>query len=376
MTRILIAPDSFKESLSADKVCKAIAEGIQGIFPSIYIKEIPIADGGEGTIDALISAIGGQKVFINTEDPLGRPVNSFFGVFPDQTAIIEIASASGLHLVENTKRNPLKTSSFGTGLIFRHLILNGYQKILLTLGGSATNDGGTGIFQALGGKIFDRDGVLLDKSPEKLLGISSIEKSGLVNRMDMLQLTIACDVENYLLGNEGASYIYGPQKGASPSSLPILDSFLSSWVSILEKDCNRSLKDIKGSGAAGGIALPFLAFSNCTLKRGFDLISELTNLEEEVQSADIVISGEGSIDQQTFYGKTVKGVYELCKKYNKQLVLIAGQIQPGVLEEYSPEAEGFSILSIEADQQKAIENGAELLVQLVHKHAHTFLADK
>ncbi|WP_282171229.1 glycerate kinase [Cytobacillus firmus] len=325
--KIVIAPDSFKESLSALEAANAIERGFKAIFPHAQYKKMPMADGGEGTVQSLADATDGRIIECTVTGPLGEPVQSFFGLMGDgKTAVIEMAAASGLHLVPPEKRNPLLTSTRGTGELITAAVDTGVQHIIIGIGGSATNDAGAGMIQALGGKLYDKTGREIGPGGGALAELSAIDMSNLDPRLRDVHIEVACDVDNPLTGPRGASAIFGPQKGATPEMVQLLDRNLGHFADIVEHALGKPFRDIEGAGAAGGIGGSLLAFLNADLKRGIDIVLDAVNFEEEVKGADLVITGEGRIDSQTIYGKTPIGVAKAAKKHGIPIIGLAGSL--------------------------------------------------
>ncbi|WP_394584047.1 glycerate kinase [Cytobacillus firmus] len=325
--KIVIAPDSFKESLSALEAANAIERGFKSIFPHAQYKKLPMADGGEGTVQSLADATDGRIIECTVTGPLGEQVQSFFGLMGDgKTAVIEMAAASGLHLVPPEKRNPILTSTRGTGELITAAVDTGVQHIIIGIGGSATNDAGAGMIQALGGKLYDKTGREIGPGGGALAELSAIDMSNLDPRLRDVDIDVACDVDNPLTGARGASAIFGPQKGATPEMVQLLDRNLGHFADIVEHALGKPFRDIEGAGAAGGIGGSLLAFLNADLKRGIDIVLDAVNFEEEVKDADLVITGEGRIDSQTIYGKTPIGVAKAAKKHGIPVIGLAGSL--------------------------------------------------
>ncbi len=303
--KIVIAPDSFKESLSAMEVAGAIEAGLKTVFPHAQYVKIPMADGGEGTVQSLIDATQGKLVHTEATAPLGNRVAAFFGVSGDgQTAIIEMAAASGLHLVAHEKRNPLTTTSYGTGELIRAALNAGVDKIILGIGGSATNDGGAGMLQALGVRFFDQAGSLIAAGAAggDLADIARADFSALDERLHHVALEVACDVDNPLCGERGASAVFGPQKGATPEMIAALDNNLQHYADIIRRDLNVDIAAPAGAGAAGGMGGGLLTLPNAQLKAGVQIVIDTVKLAEQVRDADWVITGEGRMDAQSIAG--------------------------------------------------------------------------
>jgi glycerate kinase len=328
--KILIAPDSFKECLSSREVAMAIAEGIKVICPHCDITSIPVADGGEGTVEALMEATQGSILDVDSVDALMRPVHSFIGITGDKhTAVIEMAAASGIGLIHPSERNPLITSTYGTGLLIRHALEKGYKKIIIGIGGSATNDGGMGMAAALGYKFRDKNGKEVTPGGRSLKNISSIDDSGVIPELKSAVISVACDVTNTLCGPHGASVVFGPQKGATPEMVQELDAGLYHFARVIKEKLYKDVIDVPGAGAAGGLGAGLLAFTPAVLKSGFDIVKEVTGLEQRIQEADLVFTAEGKVDYQTQFGKTPFGVAQIALKYKKPVLALAGTIGNG-----------------------------------------------
>ncbi|GLH63973.1 glycerate kinase [Parageobacillus sp. G301] len=325
--KVIIAPDSFKESLSALEVANAIEKGFRDIFPEAEYVKIPMADGGEGTVQSLVDATGGRIVKTEVTGPLGDRVQAFFGMLGDgKTAVIEMAAASGLHLVPSEKRNPLVTTTRGTGELILAALDEGAEHIIIGIGGSATNDGGAGMIQALGGRLLNRHGQEIGPGGGSLSELADIDLSGLDQRLKCVKIEVACDVDNPLTGPKGASAVFGPQKGATPEMVVTLDKNLHHYADVIERVLGKQVKDIPGAGAAGGLGAGLLAFLDAKLKRGVEIVLETVNFHERIQGASLVITGEGRIDGQTIFGKTPIGVAKAAKQYNIPVIAIAGSV--------------------------------------------------
>ncbi len=323
--KIVIAPDSFKESLSAKEVCQAIENGLNKVWKDAEIVHVPVADGGEGTVQSLIDATDGHMEFVKVTGPLYEDVDAFYGVLGDgKTAVIEMAAASGLHQVIPEKRDPKLTSSYGTGELIQHALDKGITKLIIGLGGSATNDGGIGMLTALGVQFFDVEGNTVSSNGLGLDQIESIDVSGLDSRLSGCEILVACDVDNPLCGPSGASATFGAQKGASASDIEFLDRGLRHFSEKAAKLLSKTIADIPGAGAAGGMGAALLGFTSAQLKPGIDIVIETVNLDNKVSDADLVITGEGRIDWQTVHGKTPMGVAQTAKKYDVPVVALAG----------------------------------------------------
>lgn len=363
MKRILIAPDSFKESLSAVKVAGAISEGILQIVPDAEIKCIPMADGGEGTVEALVLATGGRIIPCPSVDALNRPIQSFYGVLGNgKTAVIEMAAASGIELLSPEERNPMITSTFGTGLLLKSVLDAGFTDIILGIGGSATNDGGAGMAQALGFELQDKDGKPIDFGGSSLNKLHQIESSKIHPQLKNVKITVACDVRNPLLGLSGASRIYGPQKGATPEMIEILEKNLSHFAGIMESTFGVNYADIPGAGAAGGLGAGLMAFCKAEIVSGFELISKLAELETHIRQADLVFTAEGKVDSQTAFGKTISGITGYGKKYKVPVIALAGIVKDDLTALYNQGlGAAFVIGNQSVSVSESIHRASELL---------------
>lgn len=323
--KIVIAPDSFKESLTALEVAEAIETGFKHIFPNADYLKVPMADGGEGSVQSLIDATQGSLVDVEVTAPLGNKTVAFLGISGDkQTAFIEMAAASGLHLVPFSERNPLKTTSYGTGELIKKALDLGVKKILLGIGGSATNDGGVGMLQALGVSFKDSKGNEIGFGGEQLLNIATISTENSDSRLANIIFEVACDVNNPLCGEQGASAVFGPQKGATPEMVQTLDAALAHFADVVQADLGVDIAQKSGAGAAGGMGGGLLLLPNAQLKAGVQIIIEATDLAEKVRDADLVITGEGRMDAQSIAGKTPVGVAKTAKLFGKPVVAIVG----------------------------------------------------
>lgn len=324
---IILAPDSFKESMTAKEVCEAMERGIRKANSQIRCIHVPMADGGEGTMQSLVDATGGRVYSKEVVGPLGNNVVAEYGILGNgEIGVIEMASASGIHLVDSEKRNPLITTTFGTGQLIKACLDKGVKKLLIGIGGSATNDGGAGFIQALGGRLLDENGDDLSYGGGALAKLHTIDLSNLDERLKYVSVEVACDVNNPLCGKEGASYVFGPQKGATREMIEILDQNLSHYAEVIKEQLGKDVISKAGAGAAGGLGAGLMAFLDVKLKSGIEMVIEYANLEEKVRDADMVWTGEGSIDFQTQYGKTPLGVAMIAKKYNKPVIALAGRV--------------------------------------------------
>ena len=323
--KFVIAPDSFKESLTALEVATAIETGFKRVFPDADYVKLPMADGGEGTVQSLVDATQGKLIECEVTAPLGDKVKSFFGLSGDgKTAIIEMAAAAGLHLVPPEKRNPLLTTSYGTGELIKLALDLGVESFILGIGGSATNDGGVGMLQALGMQCLDSQDKPIGFGGAELANIVKIDVQQLDPRLQQVHIEVACDVNNPLCGECGASAIFGPQKGATPEMVKQLDAALSHFAEIAERDCGKQIRDQAGAGAAGGMGGGLLLLPSVQLKAGIQIVLDRLRLIDYVKDAHVVITGEGRIDAQSIMGKTPIGVARTAKQFNKPVIAIAG----------------------------------------------------
>lgn len=323
----VLAPDSFKESLTAQEACAAMETGIRKVLPQATCVSVPMADGGEGTMRALVAATGGTIYQQQVTAPLGNYITGEYGILGDgKTGVVELASASGLHLVPPDKRNPWLTTTYGTGELIKAALAHDITKLIIGIGGSATNDGGVGIAQALGGRFLDQAGQEIERGGGNLSKIQRIDLSGLITRNASLSVEVACDVTNPLTGDLGASRIYGPQKGATESMIVALDQGLEHYASKIKEYLGKDVNSIAGAGAAGGAGAGLLTFLDANLVKGIELVIKYSGLEEKIKKADYIFTGEGSIDQQTAYGKTISGIVRLTQKYNKPVIAFAGKV--------------------------------------------------
>jgi glycerate 2-kinase len=322
--KFVIAPDSFKESMSAKKACNAIEKGIREIFPDAEIIKVPMADGGEGTVQALVDATNGELLKKYVTGPLGEKVEAVYGILGDKkTAVIEMSSASGIQYVNEKTKNPLITTTYGTGELIKECLDAGVEKIILGLGGSSTNDGGQGMAEALGIQFLDKEGNKIPRGGGYLNKLHRIDISNVHEKLLKCQIEVACDVSNPLCGENGASAIFGPQKGAIPEVVKILDNNLKHYAEVIKKDLGKDIIDIPGAGAAGGLGAGLLAFTNCTMQSGVKIVIKYTDLKEKLRNADYCFTGEGKIDAQTKYGKTPYGVAQSAKSVGKNIKVIA-----------------------------------------------------
>jgi len=323
--KIVIAPDSFKESLTALQVADAIEAGMREIWPDAAYVKVPVADGGEGTVQAMIDATGGRRVDVRVTGPLGKAVDAFYGD-AGRLAVIEMAAASGLEGVPPDLRDPRTATSRGTGELIRAALDAGARRFILGVGGSATNDGGAGMLQALGVRLLDADGKDLGPGGAELARLDRIDVSGLDARVRDADFRIACDVDNPLTGPRGASAVFGPQKGATPAMVEQLDAALAHFADVIQRDLDQDIAQSPGAGAGGGIAAAMVVFLQGQLRPGIEIVMEAVGLDAAVRDADLVVTGEGRIDGQTVHGKTPMGVAKVARRHGKPVVAIGGSL--------------------------------------------------
>ncbi len=363
--RVVIAPDSFKESLTATEVAEAIEIGFKQVFPdAVYIKK-PVADGGEGSVDALVTACSGSKITLDVTGPLGRTISSFFGLSADKhTAFIEMAAASGIELLSEAEKNPMITTTFGTGELIKAALDHGVNHFVIGIGGSATNDGGVGMMQALGAKLLDKSGNQLGFGGQFLDALATIDLSQLDARLANCTIDIACDVSNPLIGEKGAAAIYGPQKGATQDMIERLDLGLAHYAQVIERDLGIDVAYAPGAGAAGGMGAAFMAFLKAELRPGIEIVSKAVDLDQEIAQADLVITGEGRLDGQSLNGKVPVGVAEIAMKHNCPVIALTGSLGDDIdgLYDHGIDAAFSSIYKI-CSLQSALENAKQSVIR-------------
>ncbi|MDU1875657.1 MULTISPECIES: glycerate kinase [Citrobacter] len=359
--KIVIAPDSYKESLSALEVATAIELGFREIWPEAEYVKIPVADGGEGTVEAMVAAMQGHLVHVDVTGPLGNTIQAFYGLSGDErSAFIEMAAASGLEQVPANLRDPLKTTSWGTGELIRHALDAGVEHIIIGIGGSATNDGGAGMVQALGARLLDAQDEDIAHGAMGLESLTRIDISQLDPRLAGCRIEVACDVTNPLTGKEGASVVFGPQKGATTEMIPRLDRALTHYAQLIARDLDVNVLELAGGGAAGGMGAALYAFCGAQLRRGIEIVTDALRLDACVADADLVVTGEGRIDSQTIHGKVPVGVAKIAKRYNKPVIGIAGSLTAdvGVVHEHGLDAV-FSVIYTICTLDEALKNASE-----------------
>ena len=358
MKKFVLAPDSFKESMTAKEVCVAMEKGIRKVFSDAEIVHVPMADGGEGTVESLVDATNGHKEYIEVQGPLPeQKVKAYYGILGDEkTAVIEMAQASGLMLVEPRYRNPLTTTTYGTGELIKAALDKGVSTVIIGIGGSATVDGGIGMAQALGVKFTDKYGNNIEPTGSNLAKIDKISMENLDKRVKKVNFIIASDVENILTGKKGAAAVFGPQKGATPDEVELLDKGLIHYAEIIRRDIGKNVEDIAGSGAAGGLGAGLIAFLDAKLQSGVEVVANTVELAEKISQTDYVFTGEGGMDFQTKYGKTPFGVAQVAKKYQKPVFAEAGYLGERIEELYDI---GISAIFGIVDKSESIEESLE-----------------
>ncbi len=359
--RILIAPDKFKGSLSAPAAAEAIARGLQRVWPDAQFDFAPIADGGEGFAESLSLALGAEWVAVASKDAIGRPIEARYAwLASENQAIIEMSEASGLHRLMPEERAPLTADTFGTGILIANAAARGARRILVGLGGSATTDGGTGVARALGFRFLDAGGHEI-AAPGELRSLAGIERPA---ELRLPPIFAACDVQNPLLGTRGAARVYGPQKGADPAAVALLDESLARLADVCKADLGCDHRDVPGAGGAGGLGFGLLSFCSATIRPGFDVIAEAIHLASRIAAADLVITGEGRIDDQTLDGKGPAGVAALAHSLEKRVIAFGGAISPAA------EASGvFDALIPIADRPLAMEDSIREAAPLLERAA-------
>ena len=361
--RIVVAPDSYKGSVSAPDVAEAMERGILRIFAGAEVRKVPIADGGEGTVAALVAATGGELRHSQVLDPLGRRIDAQWGILGDgTTAVIEMAAASGLPLVPERLRDPERATSFGTGELIRAALDAGLRRIILGIGGSATNDGGAGMARALGARFVDAAGSELAEGGAALAGLAAVHLDGLDPRLHETEITVACDVDNPLCGPRGASAVFGPQKGATPDMVAELDAALWHYALIAQAATGRTVAEVPGAGAAGGLGAGLLLFTSAVLRPGVEIVLEAVRFQELVEGAAFVLTGEGRTDFQTAFGKAPVGVAKAAKRHRVPVFCLSGSLGEGADETLSQGVDAvMSICDRPMGLEECMLRGQELI---------------
>lgn len=363
--KIVVAPDSFKGNLTAVQVAGCIEVGIRMADKNIEVKKIPVADGGEGTVEALVTATDGKIIKKQVSGPLMEKVDSFFGILGNtDTAVIEMAAAAGLDQVPENMRNPLNTTTYGVGELIKAAVDYGCKRIILGIGGSATNDGGMGMAQALGAKFLDKDGRELGHAGKYMNDVAKIDVGGLEPKLKEISIVVACDVKNPLHGKEGAAHIYGPQKGATPEIIEVLDQGLRNFADRIKEQLGVDMANIPGSGAAGGLGGGLIAFAGAELLPGIEVVIKYCNFEDNVKDADLLITGEGRTDHQTAYGKVPVGLAMVAAKHDVPVVCLSGGLRDGYMEIYKHGiTAAFSNVNDAMPLKEAIEKSGGMMTE-------------
>lgn len=369
--KIILAPDSFKENLAAVDVCRAMEKGIRRVLPDPDILHLPLADGGEGTVRTLVAATNGQIFKTTVVDPLGQSIQAEYGVLGDnQTAVLEMAAASGLPLVPPEKRNPLNTTTFGTGQLIKAALDVGVKKIIIGIGGSATNDCGAGMAQALGVIFYDNTSTITEyMCGGNLNSVRDIDLDHVDPLLKSVDITVACDVDNPLLGERGAAKVYAPQKGASPEIVEQLESNVEHIINMIEAK-TKPVRDIPGAGAAGGLGAGLLAFLNASIESGINTVLDACQFDEHIKDADLILTGEGKIDAQSAMGKTINGVLSRAQKVNIPVIAIGGSIYDGAEKLYDNGL--LSIISI-CDRPMSLSEAMQNASKLIDKSTESII---
>lgn len=378
MLKIVVAPDKFRGSLSAPDAARAIARGVRNAEPSARIDEVPMADGGEGTVDALVAATGGSLRDVQVTGPLGSQVQARVGRLGDgATAVLEMAEASGLALVPKDQRDPTRATTRGTGELLLAAIDGGARRVILGIGGSATNDLGAGLAQVLGYRLLDREGREIGPGGGALADLDRIDATGRDPRLNGVEVLVACDVDNPLCGPRGASHVYGPQKGATPEVVALLDRNLAHAADVIERDLGRNIRELPGAGAAGGLGAGLVAFADGRLEPGIALVIRTVGLAERLSGAALCLTGEGAIDASSAFGKTAVGVGRLARSLGCPTIALAGNLGPGAADVLHAGIDAFaSICPGPIALEEALGRAEELLERAAEQVVRVFLAGR
>jgi glycerate 2-kinase len=361
--KIVIAPQGFKGSLTGLEVARAIERGVLAVLPAAMTELVPVADGGDGTLQSLVDSTGGRVITTTVLDPLGREIEAAWGALGDgQTAVIEMARASGLALLDRDELDPLRTSTYGTGTLVNDALEHGHTRFIIGIGGSATNDGGAGMMVALGARFLDRAGSPLPPGGAALGELASIDITAFDRRFSEAHIEVACDVNNPLCGPDGASAVFGPQKGATPEDVVRLDTALEQFANVIERDLGVDIRNAPGAGAAGGLGAGLMAFADAELKAGVDIVLDAVGLDSHLAGADLVITGEGQIDHSTIFNKSPVGVAARAARYGVPVIAIAGGLGEGYREVHEKGAEAmFTLVPGPMSLDEAIVDSEALL---------------
>lgn len=363
--KIVIAPDAFKESMTSSEVAFRMEKAIKKVEPFAQTLKRPIADGGEGTVQVLLDAFDGEKIDVEVTGPLGKPIKSYYGIISEQIAVIEIAAVCGLALIPQDKRNPMQTTSYGVGELIVDALNRGVREFIIGLGGSGTNDGGIGMAQGLGANITDESGKAVRFGGQGLQDVTAICLENVDSRLKQCKIDIASDVSNPLLGMNGGTYVYGPQKGADNLMVETLDQAMAKYASVLKRDLGKDVKTPQGAGAAGGIGAACVAFLDAKIQPGIELITSLIKFDTVIKDTQLILTGEGKIDDQTAFGKAITGVAQLGQRYDIPVIAITGANHTKSKAIYDAGVTAvFTLLDKPMSLEKAIDNGPQLVEQV------------
>lgn len=378
--KIILAPDSFKGNLTSLDVAEAFEKGVKRVLPRANCIKIPMADGGEGTVQSLVDGVGGKFIRKRVTGPIGKTVSARYGILSDgKIAVIEMAEASGLPLVSGKNKNPMKTTTFGTGELILDAVKRGVEKIIIGIGGSATNDGGVGMAQAIGVRFFDGQGKEIREygSGSMLKKIREIDLKKINPNVKKVKIVVACDVNNTLCGKSGASYIFAPQKGATPKMVKTLDDNLRHLGRVIKKSLKKDVIGLKGAGAAGGLGAGLVAFTRASIKSGIEIVIDASNILKHMKYADLVITGEGRVDSQTAFGKTPSGIAKAARKYRIPTIVIGGGITDDANNIFSFGIEGLeSACARDMSLEEAIKNSRQHLANAAERAIRLVLIGK
>lgn len=374
--KIVLAPNAFKGCMTASVAAEAMRAGVLAALPNADITMVAVADGGDGLVDVFTSALGGSTEYVTVSDPLGRPIKAGYClVREEKIAAVEMALASGLALLEPGKRNPLLTSTYGTGELIAEALKNGARKIVIGIGGSSTTDCGIGMATALGAKFLDQHGNALNTIGKEMINVCDIDLSGMMEHIKDTDFEVACDVDNPLTGDKGAARVYGPQKGANPQQVEELERGLCHLAEVIKDKLGVDINNIPGAGAAGGLGAGLMAFLNAKLRKGIELVFDTVKLDEKMKGANLVFTAEGQIDFQTKFGKAPAGVGQLAKKHNCPCIAIAGSVGEGINELHASGITAvFSLCNGPVTLDEAMKNGPQYLQKVTEQVVRTFAA--
>ncbi len=376
--KIVIAPNAFKGSMTAGQAAKAMVKGIESVIPDADTLMVPVADGGDGLVDVFTNALSGNIITRDVQGPLWRAIHASYCLVPDmKLAAVEMALASGLALLKDNERNPMLTTTYGTGELIADALARGAQKVVIGIGGSSTNDCGIGMAAALGVQFLDKDGKEVKPVGGEMINVTDIDLSGLYPAVRSADFEVACDVDNPLIGEKGAARVYGPQKGATEFQVRELEDGLENIAAVIEKTLGIDVRNIPGSGAAGGLGAGLMAFLNAKLRKGIDLVFDTVELEEKIRGADLVLTAEGQIDFQTKFGKAPAGVGAVAKKLGVPCIAIAGSVGEGINELHDLGISAvFSLCAGPICLSDAMTNGSDYLTNITAQVIRAFIAGR